>query len=47
LSGTTLNVSTKLEVSAAFSFRENYWNGTDGQTDRQTHDMIRRMRRNA
>jgi len=29
-------VSTKLEVSMAFLFRENRRHGTDGQTDRRT-----------
>jgi len=29
-------VSTKIEVSAAFLFRENRGHGTDGRTDRQT-----------
>jgi len=31
-----VNVSTQLEVSAAFLFRENRRHGTDGQTDRRT-----------
>jgi len=39
-------VSTKLEVSVAFIFRENRMHGTDRQTDRQM-DGVQRLMHNS